>query len=120
MSRVGVPDRITARLLSSVDTAVETRWEHARLTGKGLGEKLTRRISTGALMRINRAVGRTIVTKYGTKRGAVALGRVLPFGIGAVIGGTANFAAARIIASQADRFFAHLPPPLEAKSVLRG
>jgi hypothetical protein len=84
--------------------------------GKGLGEKLTRRISAESLMRINKTVGRTIVTKYGTKRGAIALGRALPFGIGAVIGGTANYASARVIASQANRFFAQLPPPLEATS----
>lgn len=42
--------------------------------------------------RINQKVGTTIVTKYGTKRGGIALGRVIPFGVGAVIGGGFNLA----------------------------
>lgn len=40
--------------------------------------------------RINRKVGTTIVTKYGTKRGGVAVGRLVPFGVGALIGGGFN------------------------------
>ena len=55
------------------------------------------------------------MTKYGTKRGAVALGRALPFGIGAAIGGGANYAFARAIAGHADRFFRDLPPALQAR-----
>ncbi|TLD43479.1 MAG: hypothetical protein JETT_0297 [Candidatus Jettenia ecosi] len=42
--------------------------------------------------RINRKVGTTIVTKYGTKRGGIALGRLIPFGVGAVVGGGFNLA----------------------------
>jgi hypothetical protein len=87
--------------------------------GKGLGGKLTQRIPSAGLQRVNRAVGRTIITKYGTKRGAIALGRALPFGIGAAIGCTANYASTAIIARQADRFFGDLPAPLEATSVLK-
>lgn len=30
------------------------------------------------------------VTKYGTKRGGIALGRVIPFGVGVVVGGGFN------------------------------
>jgi len=37
-------------------------------------------------------VGTTIVTKYGTKRGGIALGRVIPFGVGVVVGGGFNLA----------------------------
>lgn len=82
--------------------------------GKGLGRRATDRIPAEALGAVNRALGRTIVTKYGTKRGAVALGRALPFGIGAAIGGTANYALARAIAGQATAFFRDLPAPLQA------
>ncbi|MDP1792789.1 MAG: hypothetical protein Q8K63_01520, partial [Acidimicrobiales bacterium] len=60
------------------------------------------------LRRVNGKLGRTIVTKYGTRRGAVALGRVLPFGIGAAIGGAANYGLIRVIGRQADAFFAQI------------
>ena len=39
----------------------------------------------------------------------IALGRVLPFGIGVVIGGGANYAAVRLLARHADKFFTNLP-----------
>ena len=42
--------------------------------------------------RINRRVGTTIVTKYGTKRGGIAVGRLVPFGVGALVGGSFNLA----------------------------
>jgi hypothetical protein len=42
--------------------------------------------------RINRKVGTTIVTKYGTKRGGIAVGRLIPFGVGAIVGGGFNLA----------------------------
>jgi EcsC protein family len=77
--------------------------------GKGLGKKATAGISKETLRSINRAVGRTIVTKYGKKRGVIALGTALPFGIGAAIGGGANYALTRGIARNADSFFRALP-----------
>lgn len=83
--------------------------------GKGLGRRATERIPAETLRAVNRALGRTVVTKYGTKRGAVTLGRALPFGIGAAIGGGANYAFARAIAGHADRFFRDLPPALQAR-----
>lgn len=42
--------------------------------------------------RINQKVGVTIITKYGTKRGGVAIGRLVPFGVGVVVGGGFNLA----------------------------
>lgn len=80
----------------------------ARELGIGLGSEATRRIPPGALRAINRRLGRRIVTKYGTKRGALAIGRALPFGIGAVIGGTGNYAWVRTVGHQADKFFREL------------
>ena len=80
--------------------------------GKGLGKKATDRISGEMLRPINRAIGRTIVTKYGKKRGVIALGTALPFGIGAAIGGGANYALTRGIARHADSFFRALPQAL--------
>ena len=43
------------------------------------------------LAKINQRVGTTILTKYGAKRGGIAVGKLIPFGVGAVIAGTFNF-----------------------------
>lgn len=69
-----------------------------------LGKEATVRIASKAAIaqfkkvpavvfkRINQKVGVTIVTKYGTKRGGVAVGRLVPFGVGALVGGCFNLA----------------------------
>jgi len=49
------------------------------------------------------------VRRYGTKRGLIALGRLLPIGVGAAIGGSANYLTIRTLARHADQFFARLP-----------
>jgi hypothetical protein len=51
-----------------------------------------KRVPGEVFARINRRVGTTIVTKYGTKRGGIALGRAIPFGVGVVVGGGFNLA----------------------------
>jgi len=51
-----------------------------------------KRVPGEVFKRINRRVGTTIVTKYGTKRGGIAIGRLIPFGIGALVGGFFNLA----------------------------
>lgn len=98
-------------ILAFGDSAFVSFTKLAGEMGKGLGAKATARVSAESLRALNRALGRTIVTKYGTKRGVIALGRVLPFGIGAVIGSTANYAAVRVLSRQADSFFRQLAPP---------
>ncbi len=40
--------------------------------------------------KINQKVGTTILTKWGTKRGGIAVGRLIPFGVGALVGGIYN------------------------------
>lgn len=80
--------------------------------GKGLGSKATAAIPTETLKAINKTLGRTILTKYGTKRGVIAIGRVLPFGIGAAVGGTANLVLTLAIGRHAATFFADLPEAL--------
>lgn len=77
--------------------------------GKGLGKKATQKIPISVLRKINSSLGRTIITRYGTKRGVVSLGAALPFGIGAVVGGAANYAGARLLARHANKFFKDLP-----------
>jgi hypothetical protein len=60
------------------------------------GEKLSvnhfdKHITERIRNRMNQKIGRKLVTKYGAKRGGVALGTLIPFGIGAVVGGTFNY-----------------------------
>ena len=56
-------------------------------------------------------MSRALFRKYGTRRGVAAVGRMIPLGIGAVIGATANYTAIRSLARNADEFFA-APPVL--------
>jgi hypothetical protein len=50
------------------------------------------RVPAEIFKRINQRVGVTIVTKYGVKRGGVAVGRLIPLGVGVVVGGGFNLA----------------------------
>lgn len=51
-----------------------------------------KKVPSEIFKKINRRVGTTIVTKYGTKRGGVAIGKLIPFGVGAAVGGGFNLA----------------------------
>lgn len=48
-------------------------------------------ITGKVVQQINKKVGLSIFSKYGTKRGGIALGRLIPFGVGALVGGTFNY-----------------------------
>ena len=75
----------------------------------GIAPTVGRQIPVTTLQTANRLMSRVFVRRYGTKRGIIALGRMLPIGIGAVIGGTANYLTIRTLARHADQFFARLP-----------
>ena len=68
-----------------------------------------RNMSIATLRAVNGALSRMLVRRYGTRRGAIALGTALPLGVGALVGGGANYVAVRNLVKQADSFFAHLP-----------
>ncbi len=55
--------------------------------------------------RMNQKVGRKLITKYGSKRGGAVLGRLVPFGIGAVVGGTFNYFTIERFGKAADGYF---------------
>ena len=67
------------------------------------------RIPAKSLRAVNSVLGRNMITKYGTKQGVIVLGRVIPFGIGAAIGGTLGAFSARAVMAAADAAFG--PPP---------
>jgi len=81
----------------------------ANQLGAGIGDVNPSRLSLATLRAVNGSMSRMIVRRYGTRRGAIALGTALPLGIGALVGGGANYVAIRKLATEADAFFAHLP-----------
>ena len=74
------------------DVGAETVQKAARTSGAYWGRRLTKALPMETVNRINGVLGPRFVTKYGTKQGVIVVGRVLPFGIGALIGGSANMA----------------------------
>lgn len=105
-----------AELVAEVDAGVAIGGERvsARLAGLAGGDAAT----LDALRRVNASLATTVVNKYGSRRTIVAVGKLLPFGIGAVVGGSANYALIRVIGSQTSNFFAGYynldPPPPKA------
>lgn len=75
----------------------------------GVAPAADRRLPLATIQIANRVMSRSLVRRYGSRRAAIALGTALPAGIGAVIGGSANYAAIRALARNADGFFATLP-----------
>ncbi len=69
--------------------------------GGGAGQVAT----IDALRRVNTALVAQVMRKWGTRKGAATLGKLLPFGIGAAVGGSANYVMLRELAKQADQFF---------------
>jgi len=78
-------------------------------TGQHWARQLVKSIPQAKVKAVNRVLGRHFVTKYGTKQGIVVLGRVIPFGIGAAIGGAANAAFSQGIIKASDRAFSRAP-----------
>jgi hypothetical protein len=73
-----------------------------------------RRLTTASVKRINATMGRAVVAKYGARRGVAALGRAVPFGIGAVLGYGMNTRAVTMTAGHAHAFFTEFPITLDA------
>jgi hypothetical protein len=77
----------------------------AERTGQHWARHTLDAIPAASLRQINKYIGRNFVTKYGTKQGIIVLGKVVPFGFGAVIGGGANFLVGRTIIEASRRAF---------------
>jgi hypothetical protein len=72
----------------------------AKEVGAKLGTKIAvkqfnRHVSGAVFRKINQKVGTTVVTKWGVKRGGIAVGRLIPFGVGSAVGGGMNYLSAR-------------------------
>ncbi|MEU1088246.1 hypothetical protein ACFYPN_09235 [Streptomyces sp. NPDC005576] len=90
----------------------------AERTGQHWGRQVVAKVPVETLRQINKVLGRHFITKYGTKQGIIVLGRVAPFGIGAVIGGGANAGLAALAVRAGRRAFG--PPPATWSSPLLG
>lgn len=66
-------------------------------TGPHLGKVVTNAVPLTTLRSINKVLGPNFVTKYGTQRGIITLGKVAPFGVGFVIGAGGNMLMARSV-----------------------
>jgi hypothetical protein len=73
--------------------------------GKFWGELVTRNLPQAAMGQIGDRIKRAFIRRYARTQSASILGRAIPFGIGAVIGGTGNHMLGRkVIASARDAF----------------
>lgn len=75
------------------------------IAGEAIGGGAGQVATIDALRRINTQLVTQVLKKWGTRRGAATVGKLLPFGIGAAVGGSANYVMLREFSKQAQRFF---------------
>ena len=71
--------------------AISIKYGAINIVKKVAEKQVKKKISSKVLAAINKKVGITILTKYGTKRGGIALAKAIPLGIGVIIGGGFNY-----------------------------
>ncbi len=99
-----------ASLLSELDSSVAIGGE--RVSGRLMSLAGTDAATIDALRRLNTNLANRVLTKYGSRRGMQSVGKLLPFGVGAVVGGTANYALVRATSKQAVAFFRSYGPQI--------
>lgn len=91
------------------DAGASTVQQMATRTGPHWGRIVVSKVPVTTLRQINRVLGKNFVTKYGTKQGILVLGKQVPFGIGAAIGGAGNALFAQLTIRSALRAFGPAP-----------
>lgn len=86
----------------------------AQLLGKGAAQSAKDWASAVAdklpvVRSIDNPMARKFVVGFIAKRGALLFGRALPMGLGAIIGGTGNYALGRVVLANAERTFESAP-----------
>ena len=76
------------------------------------------RVSGEIFKRINQKLGTTVFTKWGTKRGGIALGRLIPIGVGTVVGGGMNYLTARSFGEACLKYYCEILPNNEDVVIL--
>jgi len=72
------------------------------------GGQVVKKIPIETVRAINKVLGKNFVTKAG-RQGIVVLGKWIPYGIGALIGGTANLAVSQGVIISANKAFGPAP-----------
>lgn len=80
------------------------------ITSGAFARALLTRMPTSTIGRVNRVLTQRMIRRQAVRQGALAFGRLAPFGIGAVIGVTGARALGRTVINGARRAFG--PPPL--------
>lgn len=78
-------------------------------TGPYWGRGLVDSVPTSTLRAVNKRMGQHFVVKFGTKKGLIRLGSLLPFGVGAAIGGAGNYALGRSVLTAVHEAFGPAP-----------
>lgn len=81
------------------------------------GRRSVRRLSERSIQQINASVARVVVRRYGTRAGVAAIGRAVPFGVGAAIGYGINSRTVGVVSGHAHDFFTEFPLALHAIDV---
>jgi hypothetical protein len=89
-----------------------TAIESAAISGAHWAPLLARSVDREGLGNINKALLRRFLTHFGARQGALAVGRALPFGVGAGIGAVGNLALGRASVKAAKRAFGRPPTDL--------
>jgi hypothetical protein len=92
----------------------------AERTGQHWARRVVTSIPQSSILAVNRVLGQNFVTKYGTKQGIVVLGKVIPFGVGAVIGAGANATFSHGVIKASDRAFGARPESWNELDSARG
>lgn len=97
-------------LISAVDIEILPDGDRLREgLGKAAGLASGDALTVDTLRRVNASLATQVTVRYGSRRGAVTLGKLLPFGIGAVWGGASTWGLIRGVGKNAERFFANGP-----------
>lgn len=68
------------------------------------------RLSGEVLKKINQKLGTTVFTKWGTKRGGIALGKLIPLGVGTAVGGGMNYLTAQSFGAACIKYYCEILP----------
>lgn len=79
---------VTAVLLGNAGTSMLDPL--IQRTGKYWAKSIVESVPMSAIKAANKVMGPRFITKYGTKQGVLVLGKQVPLGVGAVIGGGGN------------------------------
>ncbi|MBT8160532.1 MULTISPECIES: hypothetical protein [Arthrobacter] len=89
--------------------------------GKGVtqawGKTLTKKIPGGGFGVIREAIQRAFLKRLVKRQGSALIGRALPFGVGAVVGGAGNLIMGRAVAASAKEAFGPMPDTIPGELV---